>query len=111
MKLNGVEVPEKKKKPSRGAQVPKRRKNIFLRIALLAAAVYAIVSVVQLELQLDERRQELNEKIAQTEQAKTENVQLQELLDNSDSYLEEQAREQGMVLPGETVFIEIPKDQ
>ena len=88
----------------------KRKKTIFLRIALLAAAIYAVVSLVQLQLQLDQRTQELNEKIAQTEQAKVENAQLQDQLDNSESYLEQQAREQGMVRPGETVFIEIPKD-
>ena len=87
-----------------------RKKNIFLRIALLAAAIYAIVSVVQLELQLDQKKQELGEKIAQTEQAKIENAQLQDLLDNSESYLEQQAREQGMVRPGETVFIEVPQE-
>ena len=87
-----------------------RKNNIFRRIALLAAAIYAIVSVVQLELQLDQKKQELGEKIAQTEQAKIENAQLQDLLDNSESYLEQQAREQGMVRPGETVFIEVPQE-
>ena len=98
MKLNGVEVPKKK------------RKNIFLRIALLAAAVYAIVSLIQGQLQLEQKLQELDEMIALNEQGAAVKEQLQEMVDNSDSYLEEQAREQGMVLPGESVFIEIPNN-
>ena len=48
--------------------------------------------------------------IALNEQGAAVKEQLQEMVDNSDSYLEEQAREQGMVLPGESVFIEIPNN-
>ena len=91
-------------------KVVKRKKNIFLRIALLAAAIYAVVSVVQLQLQLEQKQQELSEKVALTEQAKAENAQLQDQLDNSESYLEQEAREQGMMRPGESVFFEIPQD-
>ncbi len=87
----------------------KKRKSFILRIALAAFSVYVVVSMVQLQLQLNrgqEQLDEINDRLVQTKQT---NTALQDKLDGYEEYLEQQARKQGLVKPGETVFVEIPE--
>lgn len=86
------------------------RKNIAVRIALLALIVYAVVSLIQLQLQLDEGQRLLDSVNNRVTDQLTLNADLQDQIDNYETYLEQQARKQGMAKPGETVLIEIPKD-
>lgn len=88
----------------------KHRKSVLLRVAVVAFAVYVVVSMVQLQLQLSnaqERLDKLNEQTAAQEEI---NEVLQDQIDNSDTYKEQQARKQGMARPGETILVEIPND-
>ncbi len=88
-----------------------KKKSLFFRIALLALAVYIVVSLIQLNLQLNEKQQLLNDWIQKTEQQNLLNADLQNQGENYESYLEQQAREeQGMAKPGETILYEIPED-
>ncbi len=87
-----------------------KRKNLAVRIALLALIVYAVVSLVQLQLQLDEGQRLLDSVNNRVTDQLTLNADLQDQIDNYETYLEQQARKQGMAKPGETVLIEIPKD-
>ncbi len=88
-----------------------KKKSLFFRIALIALAVYIVVSLIQLNLQLSEKQQLLNDWIQKTEQQNLLNADLQSQGENYESYLEQQAREeQGMAKPGETVLYEIPED-
>ncbi|MBR5540210.1 MAG: septum formation initiator family protein [Clostridia bacterium] len=94
----------------KNAKSAKRRKSIILRVAIVAFTVYVVVSMVQLQLQLNsaqERLDKLNEQTAAQEQ---KNAILQDQIDNSDAYKEQQARKQGMARPGETILVEIPND-
>ena len=86
------------------------RKSITARIALLALIVYAVVSLIQLQLQLDEGQRLLDSVNNRVTDQLTLNADLQDQIDNYETYLEQQARKQGMAKPGETVLIEIPKD-
>ncbi len=91
------------------AAFKKRRKSAILRIAIAAFAVYVVVSIIQIQLQLNrgqEQWDDLNSKISQTKEV---NAVLQDKLDGYEEYLEQQARKQGLVKPGETVFVEIPE--
>lgn len=90
---------------------PAKKKNLFFRLALVALAVFVVVSFVQINLQLNDRQQSLDELQNKTEQQNLLNADLQKQVENSDSYLEQQAREeQGMAKPGETVLYEVPED-
>ncbi len=94
----------------KNAKSAKRRKSIILRVAVVAFTVYVVVSMVQLQLQLSsaqERLDKLNEQTAAQEEI---NAVLQDQIDNSDAYKEQQARKQGMAKPGETILVEIPND-
>jgi hypothetical protein len=88
----------------------KKKKSIFLRIALLAFSVYVIVALVSLQVQLNQRR--ADEAALQNEIERQEHINedLENKTQNSEEYLEQQARENGMARPGEQIYQEIPGD-
>lgn len=88
----------------------KRRKSVLLRVAIVAFAVYVVVSMVQLQLQLSNAQDRLDKLNEQTAAQEEINEVLQDQIDNSDTYKEQQARKQGMARPGETILVEIPND-
>lgn len=88
----------------------KRRKSVILRVAIVAFAVYIVVSMVQFQLQLNNAQERLDKLNAQTAAQLEQNEVLQDQIDNSDAYKEQQARKQGMAKPGETILVEIPND-
>lgn len=90
--------------------VKPRKKSLLLRIALLALSVYVVISLVQLQLQLNEGRQRLDDLNAQLDKQLDTNVVLQDKLNSYEEYLEQQARKQGLAKPGETILVEIPSE-
>lgn len=88
----------------------KRKKSIVLRVAIVAFTVYVVVSMVQLQLQLNTAQEKLDKLNEQTAAQEELNAALQAQKENAAKYLEEQARKQGMAKPGETILVEIPKD-
>ncbi len=88
----------------------KRRKSVLFRLAIVAFAVYVVVSMVQLQLQLSNAQERLDKLNEQTAAQVEKNEVLQDQIDNSDAYKEQQARKQGMAKPGETILVEIPND-
>lgn len=90
-------------------KVAKKKKSVILRVALLAFSVYVIVSMVQLQLQLNRGQEQLDDIKTRYTEAKENNIALQDKLDGYEEYLEQEARKQGLVKPGETVFVEIPE--
>ncbi len=90
--------------------VKPRKKSLLLRIALLALSVYVVISLVQLQLQLDEGQQRLDKLNEQLDEQLDTNVVLLDKLDSYEEYLEQQARKQGMAKPGETILVEIPSE-
>lgn len=82
------------------------KKSIFLRIALIAFSVYVVVMLVQLQMEITEKKNRiaaLDEQISTYEKI---NDDLQKQSDNYEYYLEQKAREQGMARPGETIYKE-----
>ena len=90
--------------------VKPRKKSLLLRIALLALSVYVVISLVQLQLQLNEGQQRLDDLNAQLDKQLGTNVVLQDKLNSYEEYLEQQARKQGLAKPGETILVEIPSE-
>ena len=88
--------------------VKPKKKSILIRVALLALSLYAVVSLVQLQLQLNKGHERLEDLNRRLEEQQDTNVVLQDKLDGYEEYLEQQARKQGMAKPGETILVEIP---
>ena len=86
----------------------RKKKSIFLRIALLAFSIYVIVMLVQLQMELSARERDLdNLNQAITNQQMMNEEKKNQVADYED-YLDQQAREQGYARPGETIYKEIP---
>ena len=87
----------------------RKKKNILLRIAVVAFSIYVIVTLVQLRLEINRMQTEqvdvLKDKITEQKRA---NENLIRQTENLEEYLEQQAREQGWALPGEVILMEIP---
>ena len=88
----------------------KKKKSIFLRVALLAFSVYVLVSLVQLQMDIQKRQQQLDDINEQIRVQTSLNEDVQNKTDHYERYLEEKSREQGMARPGETIYKEIPAD-
>lgn len=86
----------------------RKKKSIFLRIALLAFSVYVIVMLVQLQMELSAAKQNVDnlDQAIQNKQMMVEELENQK--ENYEDYLDQQAREQGYARPGETIYKEIP---
>lgn len=90
------------------AKPKQKKKSIFLRIALVAFAVYMVVVLVQLQMEISDRQKDIDSLQAQILQQQRLNEDLQNKVENTDLYLEQQARDDGYVRPGEDVFQEVP---
>ena len=85
-----------------------RKRSIILRISLAIFAIYVVVVLVELQMQLKEanqRNDELNAQI-RTENARIED--LQDSLDNHERYQERSARDNWYMYPDEEVYIIAP---
>lgn len=92
----------------RAAVKRRRKKSIFLRIALAAFSIYVVITLVQLQLEISEKQKKIEELAATIDLFQKENGELENLNRNYEESLERKAREQGMARPGETIYIEIP---
>ena len=88
----------------------KKKKSIFLRIALLAFSVYVIVMLIQLQFQIVESQKKIDGIDQQIAAYQRINEDLQNKSDNYETYQEQQARKQGLTKPNETIIIEVPGD-
>jgi len=86
----------------------KKKKSIFLRIALAAFSVYVVIMLIQLQLQISEKQKDIEKGFADLKQLQTGNEDLKKQSEDYEKYLEKKAREQGMARPGETIYIQIP---
>ena len=91
---------------------PKRRKrSIILRIALLAFAVYIVASIVNQQIQIGQKKQELSMVSQQLNAQNLKNEELKTALEtgttDSDEFIERKAREElNYVKPNERVFVQ-----
>ena len=94
----------------RAGKMKKKKKNIVLRIAFAAFAVYVVVQVVSLQIQLRAKQQELEMLEAAAHRQELVNEALQDKVENHETYLEEEARNQGYSLPGEQIYKVVPEN-
>lgn len=87
-----------------------KTKSFLLTLGLVLIVGYFVITIIGLQLDIKERRTELNEKKSEYQQLVNENDRLQSVVDNEDksSYIEQIAREKlGFVMPGEKVFYDV----
>ena len=92
------------------ARQPRKRKSIILRLTLLAFAVYTIVSMSQMEMELVESHKKLTDLQNQTTQQKLKNQELLQLLENGSEkdFIERAARDRlGYVYADEQVYTDM----
>ena len=92
------------------AQGTKRRKSVILRLTLLAFAVYTIISMGQMEMELAESHRKLTDLENQTTQQKLKNQELLQLLENGSEkdFIERAARDRmGYVYADEQVYTDM----
>lgn len=88
----------------------KSRKSVILRICIIAFTFYAAVMLVDMQVTLSERRQDLDELKQAYENQRLENKELERQLDMEmdDEYIERIARDKlDYVYPDERVFVDI----
>ena len=86
----------------------KKKRNLILRVALLVFSLYIIVTLIQLQLTINAKQDEINETSNAVTDKRRDNDYLEQQLSDPEHYLDQQAREQGFVHPGEDVYKEIP---
>lgn len=89
---------------------PKRRKSVVLRLALMALAIYMIVSMGQLQIKLVEQKSKLSDLNKQYDAVVLKNEQLASLLENGteSDFIERAARDRlGYVYSNEEVYTDI----
>lgn len=90
----------------------KQRGSFLLRIAIFAFAVYSVVALVNQQVQINEKRQQLASVKQQIQIQKVKNEDIKHALssgvDGNGDYIERVAREGlGLAKPGERVFVNI----
>lgn len=92
-------------------RISARKKNVFLRVALVALVVYIAASLIGLQLELNEGEKKLAE-LSRQEQALSAQIDLLEGYKiDTNEHLEQRAREQGLSKPGESVYFVVPADE
>lgn len=82
----------------------KKKSNWAVRLVLVAVAAFLFLKLVQLHVQMEEKQQlidQMNDSI--TKQALI-NEDLGEQIANAEEYLERQANEAGLCLPGQQIY-------
>ena len=100
-------MPQKKskRKPPSEHQVKKRNRVMF-RIALICVAFYGVISIVQLQGNIQQKKEEVAQVQARIDEQTEKNNALREQVEGglSDEQIAAMAREQGYVMPTERVF-------
>ncbi len=93
-----------------GKKEKKSLTSWVLRLSVLAAAAYLLVSLVSGQMQVAEKQRELDTVSEKVEEQTIKNAELQRLMDSGDedAYVERIAREKmGYARPDERVFVDI----
>lgn len=89
---------------------PTKKHSVIIRFALLAFAVYMVITMSSLQIELVRSKQELNDLYANINSVKLKNQELTNLLENGteSDYIERAARDRlGYVYSNEEVFTDI----
>ena len=92
----------------------KRSRSFILTLSLIAIMGYFVITLVQLQLEIKDKKEMAAQVNQQYQSQKLENEELQQILDNGDEskYIERVARDVlGYVLPGERVYYDTSSEK
>ena len=87
-----------------------RGSGLFLKLGVLVFAVYAVYTIVSLQLQIKDKKAEGTELRSAVEEQQLKNAEIESIIENSDDpeYIAKIARDKlGYISPGEKVFVNI----
>ena len=88
----------------------RKRASLLTKLCILAFAVYAVVTLLTLQVQINRKKEENAALMARTETQTQINAKLTESLasEAGDEYAADLARDKfGLVAPGEKVFVDV----
>ncbi len=88
---------------------PKKKTPLILKILAGAFAIYAVVTLVNLQIHINDKKEEIAGLDEEISEKSTINEELRDFLESgaSDEYIADVAREKlGYVSPGERVFVD-----
>ena len=94
----------------KAAEQKKPKNGLFLRIAVIAFAVYLLYSLISIQANISTKRNELDNIRQQYTESLIRNEELQKTLDSygTNEFIEEQAREKlGYAYPEEHFYIDV----
>lgn len=86
----------------------RKRSSIFFKFAVLASAVYCVYTLLNLQFQINEKKDQLYILKTQIEQQQQTNMEFSGILENEidPRYMEKIARDKlGLAMPNEKIFI------
>ena len=92
--------------PVKQRRTEKKKKSIFLRIALIVFALYAIMTLAQAFLEIRAKGNELNNILHFNQQVATDNQVKDEALADRDTLLDDAAHDSGYANQGDTIYKE-----
>lgn len=87
-----------------------KQTSVFLKVGILLFTVYAVYSLISLQLQVSAKRSELDGLNQAIEEQKLANAEIEDIINNKDDpeYIAKIARDKlGYITPGERVFVNI----
>lgn len=88
----------------------KKRRSFILTLALIALIGYFVISLVSLQIRINQKQQELDSLTKTYNQVQMQNTELKQIVaeDDENGYMERIARDVlGYVLPGESVYYDV----
>ena len=79
-------------------------KKWFIRLFCVAVVAFVFLQLVQLNAQIEEKQKLIDEMNSQIHTQTLINEDLNEQIANADDYLERQANESGLCLPGQQIY-------
>lgn len=94
----------------KAAEQKKTKKGLFLRIAVIAFAVYVLYAMISMQTSISNKKTELDDAMQEYTEALIRNEELQRTVDSygTDEFIEEQARDKlGYAYPEEHFYIDV----
>lgn len=89
---------------SRSARRTTQKRNWAFRLLLVAVSAFLFIKLVQLHVQMEDKQQQISNLNDSIYKQALINEDLSEQIANADEYLERQANEAGLYLPGQQIY-------
>ena len=89
---------------SRSARRATQKRNWAFRLLLVAVSAFLFIKLVQLHVQMEDKQQQISNLNDSIYKQALINEDLSEQIANADEYLERQANEVGLYLPGQQIY-------